>query len=97
MMATLTFIQGTEQVSSEAFAQASFEVVFDKSQQKHIKRFSGVVPTNQALEVVSFLQTHLDELIDICSEGYQLIGAKVIFVHSDVITNVCRVEAQYML
>lgn len=91
----LIFRANNIEVSTSDFAQASFEVIYDRIQNRYTNRFMGYAPADKVAEVSELLTTNLDNEIDVVyGESYFLLGGKVVFVNTDVVNNQCRVEIE---
>jgi len=91
----LTFKVDNTEVSTNDFIQASFEVIYDRIQNRYINRFMGYAPADKAVEISNLLIANLDSEIDVVyGENYSLLGGKVIFVNADIVNNQCRVEIE---
>lgn len=91
----ITFIYNETQVSSDEFTQANFELIFDRVQNTYIRRFNGFLPVDNVGDIYSFLNTNLENLITVTdNNNLTLNNCKIMFLYSDVINNVCRLELQ---
>lgn len=91
----LTFKVDNTEVSTNDFTQASFEVIYDRIQNRYTNRFMGYAPADKVAEISDLLIANLDSEIDIVyGENYSLLGGKVIFVNTDIVNNQCRVEIE---
>ena len=91
----ITFIYNETQVSSDEFTQANFELIFDRVRNTYIRRFNGFLPVDNVGDIYSFLNTNLENLITVTdNNNLTLNNCKIMFLYSDVINNVCRLELQ---
>lgn len=91
----INFICGETQISFNDFMQAAFELAYDRGRNNYIKRFNAQLLFDKSSEIYNFLNNNLDNLITITYDSnISMENCKVIFLHSDVINNICRIELQ---
>lgn len=91
----ISIICGENQVSSSDFTQANFELIYDRIQNAYIKRFNAQMPVDQSGGVYTFINDNTNNLLTVTDNAdLTLDHCKVIFVYSDVINNICRIELQ---
>ena len=83
----ITFIYNETQVSSDEFTQANFELIYDRVQNIHIRRFNGFLPVDKAGDIYSF-KHNLENLITVTdNNNLTLNNCKLCFYL--LINNVC--------
>lgn len=90
----LVFRVGETEVSNKDFLQATFDVVYDRVQKKYINKFMGQVMVDKASDLIGFLNSNLDNLIDVNYDNYSLPQARIVFLNIDTIQKIFRVEMQ---
>lgn len=90
----LIFKVGESIVSSEDFTQINFETVYDRFTKTYINRFVGQIPANKATEIINFLINNLSNNIDVGYETNFLHQSKILYLNTDIIQNICRMELQ---
>lgn len=85
-------------IYSDDFQQGVLDVYYQEIENIYYHRFTGQIPSNKSSDVCNFLESNLDNKINVVfidryeNETDRLLDGKVININKDIFNNTCRIE-----